>query len=69
MKTFGEEFKFQRNKAKLTQQELANLIKTSQQNISRWENNEVEPGISHCVALADCYKISLDELIGREVKK
>lgn len=66
MKYYGEELKYHRQKAKLSQQDLAKRINTSQQNISRWENNEVEPGISFCVALADYYSISLDELVGRE---
>lgn len=63
---FGAEFKYHRQRANLSQKELADLINTSQQNISRWEKNEVEPSISFCVALADYYGISLDELIGRE---
>ena len=66
MANYGEEFKFHRQKAKLSQQELAKLINTSQQNISRWEKNEVEPSISFCVALADYYGITVDELIGRD---
>ena len=69
MKRYGNEFKYQRQKANLSQLDLAKLINTSQQNISRWENNEVDPGISFCVALADYYGISLDELIGRGVKQ
>ena len=65
----GDELKFHRRKAKLSQIELAKKIKTSQQNISRWEKNEVEPSISFCIILADFYRITLDELIGREIKK
>ena len=69
MINYGEELKFHRQKANLSQLELAKLINTSQQNISRWEKNEVEPSISFCVALADYYGISIDELIGREIGK
>ena len=68
MKNYGEELKYHRQRANLSQKDLAQEINTSQQNISRWEKNEVEPSISFCVALADYYGISLDELIGREVK-
>lgn len=68
MINFGEEFKYHRQKANLSQQELAKQIHTSQQNISRWEKNEVEPSIGFCVTLADFYGISLDELIGRDTK-
>lgn len=68
MINYGDELKYHRQKANLSQQQLAELINTSQQNISRWENNEVEPSISFCVALADYYGITIDELIGRELK-
>lgn len=68
MANIGEELKYHRQKAKLSQNDLATLINTSQQNISRWEKNEVEPSISFCIALADYYNITLDELIGRDIK-
>lgn len=64
----GEELKAHRTKANLSQQALADCIKTTQQSISRWENNEVELPLSICIALADLYHISLDELVGREIK-
>ncbi len=66
MVKIGEELKFHRIKSNLSQPELAKLINTSQQNISRWENDEVEPGIYFCIKLADYYNISLDELVGRD---
>ena len=68
MINFGEELKYHRQKANLSQLDLAKRINTSQQNISRWEKNEVEPSISFCVLLADFYGITIDELIGREIK-
>ena len=70
MKTmnFGAELKYHRQKAKLSQRELAEKIHTSQQNVNRWERDEVEPSITFCIALADYYGITLDELIGREIK-
>lgn len=67
MLNFSEEFKFHRRKANLSQQELAALIGTSQQNISRWEKGEVEPSITFCIKLADYYGITLDELVGRNI--
>ena len=44
------------------------MIGTSHQNINRWEKGEVIPNIDFCVKLADFYGISLDELVGREIK-
>ncbi|MDE5896931.1 MAG: helix-turn-helix transcriptional regulator [Clostridia bacterium] len=64
---FGAELKYHRQKAKLSQRELAEKIHTSQQNVNRWERDEVEPSITFCIALADYYGITLDELIGREI--
>ena len=68
MYNFGEELKYHRLNAKLSQRDLAKLINTSQQNICRWEKNEVAPSILYCIDLADFYGISLDDLIGREIK-
>ena len=63
MQNYGEALKYQREVAKLTQPELAQKIGTSQQNISRWERNEVIPNIDFCVQLANFYGISIDELL------
>lgn len=68
MKYYGNILKNRRLAANISQADLANAINTSQQNISRWESNEVEPSISFCVAIADFYGISLDELIGRDTQ-
>ena len=38
------------------------------QNISRWERGEVLPSIDFCVKLADFYGVTLDELVGRDLK-
>ena len=67
--SYGEELKYQRQKTKLSQRELAEKIHTSQQNISHWEKDEVAPNITFCIALAEFYDISIDELVGREKKK
>ena len=50
----------------MSQEQLAKMIGTSQQNISRWENDKVEPSITFCILLADFYEITLDELVGRD---
>lgn len=65
---YGERFKDLRLAYYLSQETLAKQIGTSQQNISRWEKNEVEPSISFCIAMADFYRITLDELVGRDVE-
>lgn len=39
----------------------------SNQNLSRWERNEVLPNIDFCVKLARYYGITIEELIGVEL--
>lgn len=64
---YGNALKTHRKENGFTLEYVAKAIKTSKQNISRWERNEVEPTITFCVQLADFYGISLDELIGRDI--
>lgn len=66
MEKYGQALKYQREINDLSQCELAKKTGISQQNISRWERDEKEPGIHFCVILADFYGISLDELVGRD---
>lgn len=68
MNNYGEAIKYQRELAGISILELSKKIGTSHQNISRWERGEVTPSIDFCVKLADFYGISLDELIGRDIK-
>lgn len=65
---YGEALKEQREKLGLSQSAVANKINTSHQNVSRWESGKILPSIDFCVKLADFYGISLDELVGRDVK-
>lgn len=50
----------------LTQSELAKSIGTLQRNISNWENGVNEPDCATLIKLTETFKISLDELFGRE---
>lgn len=66
---YGENLKYQREINGYTLLELERQTGISNQNLSRWENNKVEPTIGFCERLADFYGISIDELIGRDYKK
>ena len=68
MRKYGEYFKAERNARDLTQAQLAEAIGISQQAVSFYENDTNEPSISICEKLADFYGITIDELIGRELK-
>lgn len=64
---YGKSLKEQRENLGLSLKKLSTETGISFQNLSRWERNEVIPKIDFCVILADYYKISLDELINREI--
>ena len=68
MSDYGEEIKFQRTKRNKTLKQVEKDTGISNSNLSRWESGKVVPSIDFCVTLADYYGITLDELIGRDIK-
>lgn len=62
MSTFGKNLKFERERAGLNQKQLALLIHTSQQRISEWECDKVEPTVSNIVAIAHALNACYDDL-------
>lgn len=66
---FGNEIKKVRIEHGLTQSELAKATKLPQATISWIESNKGIANIQQCTILANYYGISIDELIGREIKK
>ncbi len=66
---YGNFLKEKREQNNLSQMQLAKMVNTSHQNINRWERNITLPNIDFCVKLADFYGISIDELVGHEIKK
>ena len=69
MLNYGEELKLQRTIRGKTLKQVEEDTGISNANLSRWERGKVLPNIDFCVILADYYGISLDELVGREVKE
>lgn len=67
--TFSEKLAELRTNANLTQQEVADGAMISLRGYQNYEWGLREPKISAVIALADFYKISLDELVGREWPK
>ena len=55
-----------RKERNLTQDDIANAIKTTRTNIGRWEKNLNEPSASFVVLLANFFEVSTDYLLGRE---
>lgn len=53
-----------REKSGYTQKQLAEMLRTSQQTITRWENKKVEPNISALRDMALIFDVSIDFLVG-----
>lgn len=63
--TIGEKIKSLRKSRSLSQRKLAEAMGTDQRTISSWEVGRNEPTIFNCIAMADYFDITLDELCGR----
>lgn len=59
------EIKFFREKAQLTQMELANRIGVSQKAVAKWEVGKGFPKASNLLKLSDALNCSIDELLRR----
>lgn len=53
-----------RKSRNMTQQELAEVVGTSFQNISKWETGVTTPDITMLPVLAEFFQVSVDELLG-----
>ena len=63
----GERLKSHRQRAQLSQEELANRVYVSRQTISNWENDKTYPDVNSLVLLSEVFQISLDTLIKGDV--
>ena len=57
-----------REKAGLTQEQVAEVVMVSRQTISNWENAKSLPDIISLMKLSELYKISVDELLKGDLK-
>lgn len=48
----------------ISQQQLADMMGTTQQSINKYENHNVEPDISALIKMADFFETSVDYLVG-----
>lgn len=60
----GENLKKQRKLRELTQEQLADILGVSFQSVSKWERGEVYPDIEMLPTIANCFGITVDELLG-----
>ncbi|MBO5927599.1 MAG: helix-turn-helix transcriptional regulator [Clostridia bacterium] len=62
MSTFGENLKNLRKEQNLSQGELARLIQTTQQRVSEWECNKVEPSLFNIIKILNVFNVTFEEL-------
>lgn len=65
----GEKIKTLRTEAKLSQQQLADILLVSRQAVTKWETNAGIPDITNLTMLSNVFHISLDELMSGETDK
>lgn len=54
-----------RKKAGYTQMQVAEELNTAQFQVHKWETGKQEISLARAIDLADLYKVTLDELAGR----
>ena len=64
----GKQIKMHRQKAHLSQEELANRVYVSRQTISNWENDKCYPDVNSLILLSEIFQISLDKLIKGDIE-
>lgn len=62
MNTFGENLKTLRELNKLSQKEFANKLNTTQQRVSEWERNKVEPSLYNIIKIIKVLNTTFEEL-------
>lgn len=63
MKTFGDNLKSLRKVNKMSQHEFANKMQTTQQRVSEWECDKVEPSLYNILKILRVFEITFEELV------
>jgi transcriptional regulator with XRE-family HTH domain len=66
--SFGQNLEKVRKERKISQAKLGNALGITQQMISSYEKDISSPNIESLVKIADYFEVSIDSLIGHEVK-
>ena len=62
MNSFGENLKSLRKLNKLSQKEFADKMETTQQRVSEWECNKVEPSLFNIIKIIKVLNTTFEEL-------
>ncbi|MFA7506618.1 MAG: helix-turn-helix transcriptional regulator [Bacilli bacterium] len=65
----GKTIKRLRVSKDMTQEEIANMLGTSIQSVSRWENEQTYPDITMLPIIANIFEVSVDELLNVDTFK
>lgn len=63
MNSFGENLKNLRKLNKISQKEFADKMNTTQQRVSEWECNKVEPSLYNIIKIIKILNTNFEELI------
>lgn len=63
MKSFGENLKNIRTTNKMSQSEFAKKMQTTQQRVSEWECNKVEPSLYNIIKILKIFDTTFEDLI------
>lgn len=67
--SLSENIRALRIRSGISQVELAKAMSVSKQCVSNWENDNVQPSIEMLEKLADYFRISTDQLLGRSAEQ
>lgn len=65
---FSRVLKELRQRRKMTQADLANVLGITQQAVARWESNKSAPDIETLKELSKYFNVSTDYLLGQDIK-
>ncbi len=51
-----------------SQQDIGNFLCTTKMCVSHWERGNSEPSISQLIAISEFFGVSVDYLVGKEIK-
>ncbi len=66
MSKFSENLLALRKEHKISQTQLAGYLYVTQQCVSEWEHDKIEPTMTNLIKLADCFDVTIDFLVGRK---
>lgn len=68
MKTFGENLKNLRILNKMSQKTFAEKMQTTQQRVSEWECNKIEPSLYNIIKILKIFDVTFEDLTDNIVK-